>query len=328
MKIIHIASLVGLLGLALATGVIVWSGYEQVLIALERAGWGIIWTSLYHIFPMLLCVIGWQALFPGKRRPGLLFFLYILWIRASINNLMPVARIGGEVIAIRLMIKHSIRKTIAVASMIVEVTLSVIGQFFFVLIGVGLFLIKVSDENLTVKLLTGIIVSAPILGLFVLIQRAGIFGIMAKVMNMLFRDKWKKALGNSARFDSAIVTMYRRKNRSLFCGIMQFASWAACSVEIWLALYFLGKPLPIAECIMIEALIQATSSAAFVVPGALGVQEAGFLVFGHFLGLTPEIAAALAVIRRCRDLLLYVPGLIAWQIQEGRWFVQNQKQEI
>ncbi|MDD3183613.1 MAG: hypothetical protein PHD48_12550, partial [Alphaproteobacteria bacterium] len=78
-------------------------------------------------------------------------------------------------------------------------------------------------------------------------------------------------------------------------------------------------PLPLVECMMIEALIQATSSAAFIVPGALGVQEAGFLLFGSMLGLTPEIAAALAVVRRCRDFILYIPGLVFWQIQEGRW---------
>jgi hypothetical protein len=55
------------------------------------------------------------------------------------------------------------------------------------------------------------------------------------------------------------------------------------------------------------------------------VQEAGFLLFGHMLGLPPEIAVALAVIRRCRDLVLYVPGLIVWQIQEGRWLLAKRR---
>jgi len=75
--------------------------------------------------------------------------------------------------------------------------------------------------------------------------------------------------------------------------------------------------------VMLEALIEAMGSAAFLVPGAIGVQEAGFLLFGNLMGLTPEVATALAVIRRCRDLILYVPGLLAWQIQEGRWLFQK-----
>jgi glycosyltransferase 2 family protein len=322
---LRLASLLGLLGLAAATMVIVWSGYEQVLAALGQAGWGIVWTSLAHLLPMVLCILGWQALAPGRRRPSKLFFLYVLWIRSSVNNLMPVARIGGEIVAVRVMMKHHIRKTTAVASTVVETTLSVIGQFAFVLIGIVMFVVGISDENVTLKLLWGVVLSAPVIGALLFVQRVGFFGLMTKLFTLLFRDKWKSFAGNTGRLDHAIRVMYRRRGRALYCFVMQFLSWVACSVEIWLALYFLGRPLPLAKCVMIEALIQAAGSAAFIVPGALGVQEAGFLLFGHFLGLTPEIAAALAVIRRCRDVLLYVPGLIAWQIQEGRWFVQKHR---
>ena len=69
---------------------------------------------------------------------------------------------------------------------------------------------------------------------------------------------------------------------------------------------------------MIEALIQGSVSAGFAIPAALGVQEAGFLVFGGMLGLPHDVAAALAVIRRCRDLLCYAPGLVVWQLHEGK----------
>ena len=69
---------------------------------------------------------------------------------------------------------------------------------------------------------------------------------------------------------------------------------------------------------VIEALIQAVSSAAFLVPGALGLQEAGFIGIGALVGLDPATAAALAVARRVRDLLLFLPGLAAWAWAERR----------
>ncbi len=322
-----LASFLGLIGLVVATLVIAWSGYEQVLQALGQAGWGIVWTSLAHLLPMALCVMGWQPLLPGKKRPSQLYFLYILWIRAAVNNLMPVARIGGEIVAIRIMMKHGIRKSSAVASTVVETTLSVIGQFFFVLMGVGLFMMRFSDDGTTQKLLWGVVISMPVIGALLFIQRAGAFGILTKLFNVVFRDKWKRFAGSTARLDRAVLTMYRRRKRVIWCGVMQFLSWVACSLEIWLALYFLGHPLSLAECLMIEALIQATGSAAFIVPGAIGVQEAGFLLFGRLVGLPPDIAAALAVIRRCRDLLLYIPALIVWQAQEGRWLLQRHRKK-
>lgn len=320
---LRIAAILGLLGLVVATGVIVWSGYAAVLQSLEQAGWGIVWTSLYHLVPMMICVTGWQALMPGRARPTRRFFLYVLWIRAAVNNLMPVARIGGEVVAVRLMMKHGIRKAPAIAATVVETTTSVIGVFFFTLIGVGLFVMRVNDSDVTAQLLWAVLLSVPAIGALIAVQRVGFFALATRLFTLLFRDKWKAFAGDTARLDNALRAMYRRRGRVLFCGLMQFSSWVAGSGEIWLALYFLGHPIPLLECAMIEALIQATSSAAFAVPGALGVQEAGFLLFGHWLGLAPEVAAALAVMRRCRDLLLYAPGLIFWQVQEGRWLLRG-----
>jgi hypothetical protein len=55
-----------------------------------------------------------------------------------------------------------------------------------------------------------------------------------------------------------------------------------------------------------------------MVPGALGVQEGGFLVFGGLLGLGPDVALALALARRVRDLIVFTPALVAWQLSEGR----------
>ena len=323
---IRLAAFLGLVGLFIATGIIAWTGFDQVMAALAQAGWvGIFTTSFFHIVPMFACVLGWQVLIPGRIKAGKLFFLYVLWIRASVNNLMPVARIGGEIVSVRVMMKHGIRKSPAIASTVVEITLSVIAQFVFVLLGILMFVMHVSDQDMTSQLFWGLLISAPAIGAMVYVQKVGFFGLFDKLFTLLLRDKWKKFAGSGAKLDHAVRIMYRRSGKALYCFVMQVASWALCSVEIWLALQFLGHPLSLAECVMIEALIQATGSAAFMVPGALGVQEAGFILFGSMLGLTPEIAAALAMIRRCRDLLLYVPGLIVWQIQEGRWLTQKKK---
>ncbi len=326
-----LAGLLGLVGLAAATAVIAWSGADQVYQALQQAGWGILWSSLSHLIAMILCVLGWQALLPGtthykgKRatRPGRLYFMYLLWLRSSINNLMPVARVGGEIVAVRVMIKHGMRKSSAIACTVVETTLSVIAQFVFVLMGVALFLLRVSDENMMLQMGIGLGLSLILIGALVFVQKIGFFGMVDKLFAAMLRDKWKKFAGSAARLDQAVRVMYKRKGRALWCLLMQFASWAFGAVEIWLALYFLGHNVSLDVCLIIEALIQGTGSAAFLVPGAIGVQEAGFLLFGHFLGFSPEIAAALAVMRRCRDLILYIPGLMAWQIQEGRWLLQK-----
>lgn len=322
----RLAVLFGLFGLAVATAIIIHSGYDQVAAALQVAGWGILWTSLYHLFQLLFGSIGWRVLMPGRKRPSLSFFVYLMWLRGSVNNLMPVARVGGEVLAVRVMMKYGVIKTSAIATTIVELTMSVIAVFLFDLFGIGLFTLHVADTNMGWKLVAGLALSVPAIAALVVVQRIGFFGLLSKIFSLMFRDTWKKFAGNTAKLDHAVHVMYRRRKRVLWCGFWQLMAWSAGVGEIWLSLYFLGHPLPWGEAFMLEALIQATASAAFVVPGALGVQEAGFLLFGHMLGLSSDVSVALAVMRRCRDLLFYVPGLIAWQVQEGRWLLNLKKQ--
>lgn len=319
----RLAALFGLLGLAAATGVIVWSGAAPILEALRVAGWGIVWTSLYHLLPLFACVIGWRALMPGRKRPSLGFMLYILWLRGAVNNLMPVARIGGEGVSVRVMMKHGIRKSTAIASTVVELTLSIAAVFLFVLSGIFLLSLRIADNDLGWKLAAGLLASTPLIAALAAVQRIGFFGILDRIFTLALRDRWKKFAGDAGQLDRAVHLVYRRRQKVLICCFWQIVSWSSCAGEVWLGLTFLGHPLDLVDCLIIEALIQGASTAAFAVPGALGVQEAGFLFFGHLLGLTPEIAVSLAVIRRCRDLILYLPGLIVWQAQEGRWLLKG-----
>ena len=59
-------------------------------------------------------------------------------------------------------------------------------------------------------------------------------------------------------------------------------------------------------------------STGFAVPAALGVQEAGFIIAAAPFGVPPELAIALSMVKRLRELAFGIPGLVAWQWSEGR----------
>jgi hypothetical protein len=54
------------------------------------------------------------------------------------------------------------------------------------------------------------------------------------------------------------------------------------------------------------------------VPGALGVQEGGNILVCGLVGIGPQAAIELSLLKRIREVALGVPGLLAWQIFEGR----------
>ena len=47
------------------------------------------------------------------------------------------------------------------------------------------------------------------------------------------------------------------------------------------------------------------------------------MLLGGMIGLGPEVALALSLVKRVRELVIGVPGLFAWQIAEGKNFLSG-----
>jgi uncharacterized membrane protein YbhN (UPF0104 family) len=69
----------------------------------------------------------------------------------------------------------------------------------------------------------------------------------------------------------------------------------------------------------------AARSAGFVVPGALGVQEGGFILVCGLFGIEADTAIALSMVKRLRELAIGLPGLVSWQVSEGKRLVQRRQ---
>jgi glycosyltransferase 2 family protein len=320
----RVAALVGLL-LSLA---LVWNDSPGTVFGLMRAaGAGLVLAALAHGLPMIANACDWRTLIHGARRPHLAAMVYLVWIRESVNSMLPVARIGGEIVSYRLLRQWNVRQTTAVASLIVDMQLTVISQLLFTMVGIGFLFAHAQSGALRLasQLAWGVVVIAPLLVLFALVQHANPFERMTRTLNRLAGGKLSAIIGRSGRIDQSIKLVWRRRGivlRYLF--FWQPLQCFLTSLEIWLALYFLGAHVSLVEALVLESLIQAVSSAAFFVPGGLGVQEGGFVLIGGALGLDAPTCLALAGARRLRDLIIFVPGLLAWQIAEtpghaARW---------
>src|SRR5262249_15663636 len=76
--------------------------------------------------------------------------------------------------------------------------------------------------------------------------------------------------------------------------------------------HYLGHTVSFASAVMWQSLADVVRTAAFFVPGALGVQEASYLVLGRLLAVPADAALALSLIGRARALIFGAPGLLAW----------------
>jgi uncharacterized membrane protein YbhN (UPF0104 family) len=63
---------------------------------------------------------------------------------------------------------------------------------------------------------------------------------------------------------------------------------------------------------------QAARNFVFIVPAGLGVQEAALVGIGRLLGVDGELALALSLAKRMREILFGTPAPLSWYWVEGR----------
>ncbi|HVS76132.1 MAG TPA: lysylphosphatidylglycerol synthase domain-containing protein [Steroidobacteraceae bacterium] len=311
-------------GLALLIALIMREG-SAMLVPLARAGRVLLWLVPLHALPLLLDSLGWRMLIARARetRVGTLF--WIASIRESINRLLPAANIGGELVGIRLLADTGVDGVAAAASVTTEVLLTIVSQYLFVALGVVCLLKLTGTVQFADDVLIGLAASLPvIIVLAVLLRYGSVFERMERLaVRVLGEEKLGFLAGQSAQLDAGIRELCADVPRLLTTVAWQVTAMVSGSLETWLALRWLGHPVPFGAAIALESLTMTVRNFVFLVPAGLGVQEASLVGFGALLGLSGELALALSLAKRMREILFGVPALLSWYWVEGRRELQH-----
>ena len=315
-SLLSVAYLGAAVGLALFTALIAYQGVGEVAAALTRAGTGLVVVALFHLVPLVTNAIGWRSLL--SPRPPLATLVWARWISESVNGLLPVAQIGGNVVRAGLIARRGVPGPQAGASVVVDITLNVLTQIVFTLLGLCLLAIHIGYERLALPVAIGMTIMGALLAGFYFAQREGLFGGTARWLALASRRLRSTAIVDEGQaLDAAIGRLYRAPRALVATALWHLVSWIVGAGEVWLALRFLGHPVPLTTALLLESLGQAIRTGAFVVPGALGVQEGGYLLIGTFFGIPSELSIACSLTKRARELLLGLPGLLAWQVERA-----------
>lgn len=309
------------LGLALAVGVVAWQGVGDVAKALNQAGFGLLWLVPSFLFPLFLSALAWAVLFPPGSRPALRQLGIASWIAVSINWLLPVAQIGGEVVRAAWLARRAEPAAVMAATTIVDKLLQAAAQALVALIGIALLLPLASGNDLVPGLLVFAALLLALVPLFLYAQKKGVLLRFAASAEGVFLRRAARASTLTARLtglDSALAETCAAPRRLLLYTLLRLLSRLVIAVEVWLALALMGHPIGVLEAVMLECLVQSLRSAAFAVPGAYGVQEGGFILLGALIGLPAEVALSVSLAKRLRELLIGLPGLVYYQVSEGR----------
>jgi putative membrane protein len=236
-------------------------------------------------------------------------------VRDSGSEVLPLSQVGGYVLGARALALAGVTGTVAAASTIVDVTFEFVAQLAYTALGLVLLLQLQPGSAAATPVIIGLVVAVAAALAFLIVQRHG-FEYFERVASILGRG-WAERAAGAAALHGALREIYRRPVALWLCFGLHLACWIASAVEAWLVLRLAGEPLPFSAVLVLESMLYAVRTSAFVVPNAVGVQEGAYILLGATFGLTPEMALALSLLKRARDLALGLPTIGVWQALEG-----------
>ena len=303
------------LGVLLFVGVLASQDLGDVLALLARAGFGLVLVALFHLLPLLVDALALAMLFGnGLTRASVRTALLSRWVGEAANSLMPAGQLGGPVLTVRYLARRCMPLQEAAAAVTVNTTMQTFAQIMFALVGVLLLGAQaghLSDQAVrTSALLASGFLGAQVAG-FYWLQRRGMF---AKLMGFLNRfagkRDWSSVMSRAAAIDQAVQATHNRGGPVAACLLLNLIGWFIGTGEVYLICLFLEMPVSLGNALLLESVGSAIRGAAFAIPGALGVQEGGYLLLAALIGLPPHGGLALSLAKRVRELMFGLPGLL------------------
>jgi putative membrane protein len=305
------------LGIALVAALFIAFDPAAIAASAAACGWGILVVAGWRMVVIGCDALAWRQLIPATRRPAFPRLYVARWIAKSINTLLPVAQIGGDLARTRWLWRTGATGPVAGASVVVDITINLAAQVLFTILGT-LTLATLDRHNpLLVLTVAMAAVGALVVVAFIGAQRLGLLRLFAAAAGRFGAGR------RAARLAGALAELHHQANLLYATPLLLLGAtswhllgWLLRAGETWLALHFMGVGIALPGALVIESLSGLVRTAAFAIPGGLGAQETAILLIGSHLGLSPGTAIALALVKRVQEFIVCAPGLIAWWCSE------------
>jgi putative membrane protein len=299
-----------LLGLALGSLLVADFGAVRVAGLLLHAGWGLLAILALHLVQLALTAAAWRAV--AAPAPGIGVFLTVRWLREGVNSLLPVLPVAGLLAAIRVLVRCGLALPKAVAATLADTGVELVTQIPFTLLGFALLVLARGAGAVTGWMVGGLAVLCAVVAVLLPAQRLGLARLAERGAGQL---GWP---GRIDGLDAALARIQHTRRPLAVAALWHELAWLLGGAEVWIGLRALGHGVGAAPALVIESLGQAVRGTAFLIPGAFGVQEGGFILLAGLFGVPPAAGLALSLLKRLRDVAFGVPSLALWMVLERR----------
>jgi putative membrane protein len=279
----------------------------------------------YRLVTIAFNTRAWQVLLPEQPgRPGFVTLFRLRWIGESVNCLLPVAQVGGDVARASLVTARGVARADSAASMMGDLVTAAVTQLLLGLAG-AVALTQLLPEGAASHGPWGRLVSGLTIATLLMIALSFLFHMGALRVAARFlagprvRASWGKLASGLTRLDQSITALLAR-DRALGAAVLwHFLGWISQVGETWILLTLFHAHVTLQVAFAIETLTSAARGAAFFIPSGVGVQEMTIISLARLVGIDMEVALALGIAKRAREVVMGAPGLLAWMLDRKWW---------
>jgi len=302
------------LGTVLLALLVSYAGLAPVLARFRILGWAAPLILVPYIVINVLDTSGWRCTLPAGARIPFSSLYLVRMAGEAVNSMTPTAAVGGEPVKAHLLRAFGVSGSDALASVVIARTALIASQSAFVLVGLAALFDRLERHvagAVWVALL--LVVGAGFTLLLVRLQRRGpVSTVWRWTRRLIPRSAGVARLeARAAAIDARLADFYRIERRAfLRATLWHFAAWLVGVLEVKLFMTLLGEQISLRDALIVEALSQPIRAVALVIPGGLGAQEVGGVALCSFLGIPEAAGVALWLLKRARELVFDVVGLV------------------
>ncbi len=295
-------------------------GPRQVIGYVRMAGWGLALTISLEAAARIANTLGWRVTIEDYP-PNLSFFeLFAARIGGeAIDYVTPSAQIGGQFV-MAVDVREKLRMPVALATVAVASLAEAVGQIVFMSIAlvISLRMIPVA-AHLYWAIVGGFALAVALAGGFFFVQMKRPFSHLWRAVARFdiarINANENEIRGSADEADAVLLDFYARNRGRFAASCLCYAiAWSLGPLEIYILLRLLHQSATFQTALLVESVGLLIERATFLIPGKLVSQEGGKALILGILGYPPGIGFAVGFLRRIKEMVWVLFGLLALMI--------------
>jgi hypothetical protein len=312
------------LGLLLFAYFVRKAGVSDILSGIQRLGWGFLLVLAISAMRQTVRCLAWLRCFepPHKLRFRDAFAARVMG--DALGNIVPLASVAVSEPSKAAFVTDRVPLMASLSALALENIFYSLSVAIFIFSGtVALLLafpLKPALRYASFGTLAVTILIVPLGYLVIRQQWKFLSGAMSTLQRRNIQRTWmEKTIPRARSFEDRIYGFYERNsNRLLIILLLEMCFHLAGVLEIYTTLWFISDVVAptLLTAFILESVNRVINIVFKFIPFRMGVDEAGTGMLAKAVGFTPAIGAALAIVRKARDLFWTAIG-VALMIRRG-----------